>query len=336
MKSRSAGDRLFDIGVYVLLTIAMLIVLYPLYFVVIASVSDPMDVLAGKVIWKPSGFSLEAYRMVFKDSQVMTGYRNTIAYTLAGTALNIMLSIAAAYPLSRRNLKGKGLVMGMMVFTMFFSGGLIPTYITISNLGLLNTFAVMILPTAISVYNVMIMRTFFMNSIPYELEEAAYVDGATHFRTLYSVVLPLSKPILAVMVLFYAIAHWNSYFNAMIYLSDKERYPLQLVLRTILVQSPELGGDPGGRTGNVQPHAHERDHQVCADYCRVRSGALPLSLPAKVFRPGRDDRFGQGIKQPRGNRVCRISFRKEGFHETTAVRTAGPGDGDERLLRAGH
>lgn len=167
----------------------------------------------------------------------MTGYRNTIAYTLAGTALNIMLSIAAAYPLSRRNLKGKGLVMGMMVFTMFFSGGLIPTYITISNLGLLNTFAVMILPTAISVYNVMIMRTFFMNSIPYELEEAAYVDGATHFRTLYSVVLPLSKPILAVMVLFYAIAHWNSYFNAMIYLSDKERYPLQLVLRTILVQS---------------------------------------------------------------------------------------------------
>ena len=237
MKSRSAGDRLFDIGVYVLLTIAMLIVLYPLYFVVIASVSDPMDVLAGKVIWKPSGFSLEAYRMVFKDSQVMTGYRNTIAYTLAGTALNIMLSIAAAYPLSRRNLKGKGLVMGMMVFTMFFSGGLIPTYITISNLGLLNTFAVMILPTAISVYNVMIMRTFFMNSIPYELEEAAYVDGATHFRTLYSVVLPLSKPILAVMVLFYAIAHWNSYFNAMIYLSDKERYPQQLVLRTILVQS---------------------------------------------------------------------------------------------------
>lgn len=237
MKSRSAGDRLFDIGVYVLLTIAMLIVLYPLYFVVIASVSDPMDVLAGKVIWKPSGFSLEAYRMVFKDSQVMTGYRNTIAYTLAGTALNIMLSIAAAYPLSRRNLKGKGLVMGMMVFTMFFSGGLIPTYITISNLGILNTFAVMILPTAISVYNVMIMRTFFMNSIPYELEEAAYVDGATHFRTLYSVVLPLSKPILAVMVLFYAIAHWNSYFNAMIYLSDKERYPLQLVLRTILVQS---------------------------------------------------------------------------------------------------
>ena len=237
MKSRSAGDRLFDIGVYVLLTIAMLIVLYPLYFVVIASVSDPMDVLAGKVIWKPSGFSLEAYRMVFKDSQVMTGYRNTIAYTLAGTSLNIMLSIAAAYPLSRRNLKGKGLVMGMMVFTMFFSGGLIPTYITISNLGLLNTFAVMILPTAISVYNVMIMRTFFMNSIPYELEEAAYVDGATHFRTLYSVVLPLSKPILAVMVLFYAIAHWNSYFNAMIYLSDKERYPLQLVLRTILVQS---------------------------------------------------------------------------------------------------
>ena len=237
MKPHSTADRVFDICNYILLTLVLIVVLYPLYFVVIASFSDPMAVLGGKVIWKPVGFSLEAYGMVFKDSQVLTGYRNTIGYTLAGTALNMVLSICAAYPLSRRQLRGKGFVMGLLVFTMFFSGGLIPTYITISRMGLLNTFAVMILPTAISVYNVMIMRTFFANSIPYDLEEAAHVDGASHLRTLASVILPLSKPILAVMVLYYAIAHWNSYFNALIYLSDQDRYPLQLVLRTILIQS---------------------------------------------------------------------------------------------------
>ena len=220
MKPHSTADRVFDICNYILLTLVLIVVLYPLYFVVIASFSDPMAVLGGKVIWKPVGFSLEAY-----------------GYTLAGTALNMVLSICAAYPLSRRQLRGKGFVMGLLVFTMFFSGGLIPTYITISRMGLLNTFAVMILPTAISVYNVMIMRTFFANSIPYELEEAAHVDGASHLRTLASIILPLSKPILAVMVLYYAIAHWNSYFNALIDLSDQDRYPLQLVLRTILIQS---------------------------------------------------------------------------------------------------
>lgn len=237
MKAYSTADRVFDTFNYILLTLILFIILYPLYFVVIASVSDPMAVLSGQVIWKPAGFSLEAYGMVFKDSQVMTGYRNTIIYTVVGTLLNMFLSICAAYPLSRRKLKGKGFVMGMMVFTMFFSGGLIPTYITISRMNLLNTFAVMILPTALSVYNVMIMRTFFTNSIPYELEEASHVDGASHLRTLVSIILPLSKPILAVMVLYYAISHWNSYFNALIYLSDQERYPLQLVLRTILIQS---------------------------------------------------------------------------------------------------
>lgn len=237
MRSFTKKDRMFDFFIYFFLSVILFIVLYPLYFIVIASFSDPLDVLGGKVIWFPSGFSLEAYRMVFKDPQVMTGYRNTIAYTLAGTSLNMVLSILAAYALSRRTLKGKSVIMGMMILTMFFGGGLIPSYLNISRLNLLNTFAVMILPSAISTYNVMIMRTFFMNSIPYELEEAAFVDGASHFKTLYSIVLPLSKPILAVMVLFYAISHWNSYFSALIYLSDQDRYPLQLVLRSILIQS---------------------------------------------------------------------------------------------------
>ena len=236
-KPRSRGDKLFDFFVYFTLVIVMFIILYPLYFVVIASLSDPMQVITGKVLWKPISFNTESYRLVFKDSRVITGYRNTILYTTAGTLLNVLMSIAAAYPMSRRNLKGKSIGLGMMLFTMFFSGGMIPTYITISDLGLLNTFWVMILPNAISVYNVMIMRTYFSTSIPYELEEAAMIDGASPMKILVSVVLPLSKSILAVMVLFYAVSHWNSYFNALLYLSDDERFPLQLILRAILIQS---------------------------------------------------------------------------------------------------
>lgn len=236
-KPASTGDRIFDAGVYLLLILVLIIILYPLYFVLIASFSDPLAVIAGNVSFFPVNPTLESYRLVFKNSQVMTGYRNTILYTLAGTSLNVVMSICAAYPLSRRKLAGKGFGLAMMVFTMFFSGGMIPTYIVISDLGILDTFWVMILPTAVSVYNVMIMRTFFATSIPHELEEAAFVDGASHLRILRSVILPLSKPILAVMVLYYAVAHWNSYFNALLYLSDQNRYPLQLILRAILIQN---------------------------------------------------------------------------------------------------
>lgn len=236
-KPRSTGDKLFDFGVYFILTLVLIIILYPLYFVVIASFSDPLSVMAGEVTFWPVNFNTESYRLVFKNSQVLTGYRNTILYTVAGTVVNLVMSIAAAYPMAQRNLKGKGLFIGMMVFTMFFAGGMIPSYINLNNLGMIDTFWVMIIPNAISVYNVMIMRTFFSTSIPYELQEAAFVDGASHMRILRSIVLPLSKPILAVMVLFYAVSHWNSYFNALLYLSDQNRYPLQLVLRAILIQS---------------------------------------------------------------------------------------------------
>ena len=236
-KPRSTGDKIFDACVIVILGVVLLSILYPLYFVLIASFSDPLAVLGGEVLLWPVRFSTESYQLVFKNSQVLVGYKNTILYTLAGTAVNMLLSIMAAYPMSRRNLRGKKVGLAMMLFTMFFSGGMIPTYIVINQLGLLDTFWVMILPNAISVYNVMIMRTFFATSIPYELEEAACVDGASQIRTLVSIVLPLSKPILAVMVLFYAVGHWNSYFNALLYLSNQDRYPLQLILRAILIQS---------------------------------------------------------------------------------------------------
>jgi len=181
--------------------------------------------------------TLRAYEMVFRYRLVLTGYRNTLLYTSAGTLLNVAMTVAAAYPISRPYLKGKKIAIGMMMFTMFFSGGLIPTYIMIHRMGMLNTFWVMIVPNAVAVWNIMIMRTFFMTSIPRELEEAALVDGASQISTLIRIVLPLSKPIIAVMIVFYAVGHWNSYFNGLIYLSSESKFPLQLVLRAILIQN---------------------------------------------------------------------------------------------------
>ena len=229
---------MFDTINTLLLVLVMLVVLYPLYFIVIASFSDPLEVLSGHVVFFPKKVSLEAYKMVFRDAQILTGYRNTIFYTLLGTAVNIVLTVLAAYPLSRRDLAGRKFFTVMLAVTMFFSGGLIPTYLMVSNtLHLLDTIWAMILPGAISVWNVIIVRTYFQTSIPPELSEAAMVDGCSDFMLLAKVILPLSMPVLAVMVLFYGVAHWNSFFNALIYLNDKALYPLQLILRSILVQN---------------------------------------------------------------------------------------------------
>ena len=235
---RAKGDLVFDTINTLLLVLVMLVVLYPLYFIVIASFSDPLEVLSGHVVFFPKKVSLEAYKMVFRDAQILTGYRNTIFYTLLGTAVNIVLTVLAAYPLSRRDLAGRKFFTVMLAVTMFFSGGLIPTYLMISNtLHLLDTIWAMILPGAISVWNVIIVRTYFQTSITPELSEAAMVDGCSDFMLLAKVILPLSMPVLAVMVLFYGVAHWNSFFNALIYLNDKALYPLQLILRSILVQN---------------------------------------------------------------------------------------------------
>lgn len=185
----------------------------------------------------PKGFNLDAYTKIFQNKDILLGYGNTILYTVIGTALNVVMTICAAYPLSRRDLAGRGLVTGLIVFTMFFGGGLIPTYLLIKNLNMLDTLWVMIIPNAVSVWNIIIMRTFFQQSIPGELQESAMIDGCTHIQTLLRIVLPLSMPIIAVMVLFYAVGHWNSYFNALIYLTTKEKFPLQLILREILIQS---------------------------------------------------------------------------------------------------
>lgn len=246
--AESRGDRWVMTSIYIFLGVISLIVLYPIYFVTIASLSNPEDVMLGKVWLWPMDLSLVGYERIFENNELMQGYLNTILYTFFGTALNVVMTIAAAYPLSRQDFRGRNVFTIMIVFTMFFSGGMIPTYLLIKDLGMLDTFWTIILPTAVSVWNILIMRTFFQSSIPKELQEAAFLDGCSNMKLLVRIVLPLSGPVLAVMILFYAVGHWNSYFNALIYLSDRDKYPLQLFLREILIQDQmqsmvDLGSD---------------------------------------------------------------------------------------------
>ena len=228
------SDRITRDIVYALMFLLILIILYPLIYVVSSSFSSGEAVSTGKVLLWPVEFSLQGYKAVFAYQQVWVGYRNTIFYTVAGTLLNLTLTIMAAYPLSRKNFQFRNFYMTLFLITMFFSGGIIPNYILMTKLHLTNTRWSLILSGSISVYNMIIMRTFFQNSIPNELLEAAKIDGITDIGYLLKVVLPLSKSILAVITLYYAVAHWNSYFNAMLYLRDESLYPLQLVLRSIL------------------------------------------------------------------------------------------------------
>ena len=233
----SMADRVFDILNYIILTLCLLIVAYPLYFIVIASVSDPTAVYAGKVILWPSRFTLEGYQRILDYESFFTGYRNTVIYTVVGTAINVLITIPGAYALSRKDLVGRNIIMMGVTFTMIFSGGLIPTYLLVISLNLYNTMWALILPVAVSAWNLIVARTFFQETIPDELLEAATLDGAGNTQFFLRVVLPLSKSIIAVMILFYAVNHWNSYFNALIYLKSADKYPLQLVLRNILFEN---------------------------------------------------------------------------------------------------
>jgi multiple sugar transport system permease protein/putative aldouronate transport system permease protein len=231
------ADRVLSWVNYALLGAYLVIVLYPLLYILSASFSSPAAVTSGQVRLLPVEPTLIAYETVFKDPAIVRGFLNSIFYAVAGTAVNVVLTLLAAYPLSRKDLRGRGAIMFFFFFTTLFSGGLIPTYLVVKNLGLLNTPWAMILPGALSVWNVIITRTYFQTAIPEELRDAAMIDGASDFRFMRDVVLPLSGPIIAVNALFYAVGHWNSYFDALIYLSDKSLFPLQLVLREILVQN---------------------------------------------------------------------------------------------------
>ena len=240
---RSRDNLLFDIFVYGFLGIALLVVLYPLYFVVIASFSDPFMVLRGDVTWFPRGITLASYKRIFENEDIWRGYLNSIIYTAAGTTLNVFLTVCLAYPLSRGYFCLRKPISLIVLITMYFSGGMIPTYILVNNLGLRNTMWSLIFVGAVSAYNVIIARTFFQSNIPSELEEAAEIDGSTKLQFFVSFVPQLSKAIIAVLTLYYAVAHWNDYMKALLYIDQSDMYPLQLVLRGILIETQALAND---------------------------------------------------------------------------------------------
>lgn len=250
-QSKKISDgKTFDIGVLIISAIISVIILYPLIFIVSASFSNPEKVMSGEMWLFPVDFSFDAYIEVFKDGDIWNGYKNTIFYTVVGTFVNIILTTLAAYPLSRRDLPGRNIIMFLITFTMFFSGGMIPTFLVVQGLGMVDTFWAMIIPNAIATYNLIVMRTYFQTSIPWELQEAAMIDGCSNWKMLWKIILPLSKPIIAVMILFYAVGHWNAFFNALIYLRDDELYPLQLILREILlVSQTSVTEDVGSQFG---------------------------------------------------------------------------------------
>ena len=231
----SKDDKIYYTIIHIVLGILLLTIIYPLIYIVSSSFSSPTAVSAGRVILWPVDLSLEGYKAVFENKDVLTGYGNTILYTVLGTLINVCFTMIAAYPLASKKLPGKSFFMFLFTFTMIFNGGMIPTYILIRDLHMIDTIWALIIPGAISVYNLMIARTFVQSSIPQELYEAAELDGCSDTRYFFSMVLPLSKAIIAVLVLFYAIGHWNAYFNAFLYLNDRGKFPLQLILREILI-----------------------------------------------------------------------------------------------------
>jgi multiple sugar transport system permease protein/putative aldouronate transport system permease protein len=247
LKNSTIGDKVFYIIIFVILTIFFLLVLYPCIFVLSASISSAAAVQSGRVILFPVDINLAGYKTVFNTATVWTGFRNSIFYTVVATCLNIAMTMTAAYCLSRNDVPGRNGIMLLFTFTMFFSGGIIPTYMMIQGLNILNTPLAIIIPGAIGVYNLIIARTFISSSIPAELLDAARIDGCSDIGYYLKIVLPLSKAIIAVLVLFYGVQHWNAYFNAMIYLHNKDLYPLTLFLREILMATqidPSTVSDP--------------------------------------------------------------------------------------------
>ncbi|MCU6797298.1 carbohydrate ABC transporter permease [Paenibacillus sp. WQ 127069] len=291
MKSNRVGltnaDKIFYMLNDFILLLALLVVLYPLIYIFSASFSDRLAVVSGKVFLWPVNFSFEGYTAILKDPRILPSYANTILYTVVGTSINVVLTIMAAYPLSRRTMIGRNLIMYAFAFTMIFQGGLIPNYLLIKQLGMIDTRWALIIPGALAVWNMIIARTFFQSTISHELFEAASMDGCSHLRFLWSIVLPLSKAIIAVLVLFYGVSHWNAYFNAFIYLKSKELFPLQIILRDILIQNEV---DPASIT---DPELMTKK-QGLADLLKY-SIIIVASLPVWLVYPFVQKHFVQGV-----------------------------------------
>lgn len=270
---RTPTDKLYMVLVYALTILISLMILVPLVFVLAASFSSPDALMAGRVFLWPVEFNTRGYTMVLEHKMLVTGFQNTLIYAAAGTVINVILTILAAYPLSRRDLKIRNPVMFLFAFTMLFSGGLIPLYLLVKNLGILNTRWAMLLPNAMSVWNVIITRTYFQSNIPGEMLESANIDGCDDFRFLWKIAIPLCVPIIAVNVLLYAVGHWNSYFNALIYLNDNALYPLQLVLRDILIQD-----DTAGISMDVTKQLEQQRLRYLLQYSTIVVATVPVAV----------------------------------------------------------
>lgn len=269
----TVGDRLFLVGVYFFLTIIFVLVFYPLLYVFSSSLSSPLAVSSGRVWLWPVDFSLRGYLVTLDSPQIITGYANSLYYTFFGTLISVALTVLLAYPLSRRTLVGRSGIMLFVTFTMIFSGGLIPTYLVVKDLGMLNTRWALLIPQAVAAWQVIIARTFFQVTIPDELAEAAALDGCSDLRFLWSVVLPLSKPILAVLVLMYAVGQWNAYFDALLYLKSADLQPLQLVLRSILILNTSTSG-----TMDAVTMAERQQMADLLKYSLIVVGSLPVLI----------------------------------------------------------
>ncbi len=272
MKKLIDGNKCFHIVNTLFLALCFLLIALPIMNVIASSLSTPSAVIRGQVRFFPRGFNIDAYQQIFTNRMLLTGYRNSLIYTLLGTCINIVMTVMAAYPLSVRDFVGRKVFASLFVFVMIFTAPLIPTYLNVKNLKLLDTMWALILPGAISVYNMIIARTYFQNSIPGEMLESARLDGCDDIKVLTRMVLPLSKSIMAVLVLYYAVAHWNSYFDAFIYLSSDTKFTLQVVLRNIMSSAKALE-----EMSNVTMEQSMRAANVeVLKYAVIVFGSIPL------------------------------------------------------------
>ena len=263
IRDTDPADRVFHALVLILSILCFLIILYPLWFVVIASISNSDMVNRGEIVFLPRDIRFYGFEQIFKDSRILIGYKNTLIYVVGGTLLNMIVTMPAAYALSRPDFKPRNAIMLYFVFTMYFSGGLVPTYMVVNKLGLINTPWILLVMVLINTYNLIIARTYIQNTIPNDLYESASLDGCSHFRFFWSIVLPLSKAIISVEILYYAVFHWNDYFNALIYTSNNDIQPLQMVLRRILLQNEAFAkGNGGVQGGYAQSSADQVKYAV--------------------------------------------------------------------------
>lgn len=286
-KRKTKEDAIFDIVNGALIAIVVILVVYPLYFCLIASISDPSAIYQGRVIFLPADINFDGYEAIFSDSSIWTGYANSLLYTTVGTLLNIAFTVPFAFVLSRKDFPFSGALMKFTVFTMYFYGGIIPLYFIVKDFGMLDTMWSVIVPTLIATYNLIIARSFFLGNIPEEIREASFLDGCGYIRYFFMIVLPLSKSLLAVMALFYASRHWNNYFDALIYLNSEEKFPLQLILRTILIDSQNALSSSGDASTVA-------DKAALVDL--LKYGCVVVSsVPMLIFYPFIQKHFVKGV-----------------------------------------